>query len=54
MRFRLFKCVCNHRLRFGQSNCSYCFRDTPAYNRYWFWLLVLFAAALIAVVTTAL
>lgn len=32
---RLFKCKCNHALRYGTHTCSYCFRPTPIYNRWW-------------------
>ena len=32
---RIFRCSCNHRLRYGASSCSYCFRPTPIWNRWW-------------------
>ncbi len=36
MKLRIFRCRCNHPLRFGASNCSYCFVSTPIWNRWWF------------------
>lgn len=32
---RIFRCSCNHQLRYGVSSCSYCFRPTPIWNRWW-------------------
>jgi hypothetical protein len=42
---RFFTCVCNHKLRFRRSNCGYCFRPTPFWNRWWFLIVVLVAVA---------
>ncbi len=35
MEFRPFKCSCNYNLRYGTKTCSYCFRPTPIWNRWW-------------------
>lgn len=40
MDMRIIRCKCSHKLRFGTSTCSYCFRATPLRNRYWFWALL--------------
>lgn len=38
---RLFHCKhCNHHLRFGSSECGYCFRSTPLKNRKFTWALI--------------
>ena len=49
---RIFRCSCNHRLRYGASSCSYCFRPTPIWNRrlpYWLAALVIPLLGLIVV-----
>lgn len=48
LRLRIFRCACNHRLRFGTQTCSYRFRPTPIRNRWWFPLLLAGLAGLAA------
>lgn len=50
---RLFHCKCNHKLRFGKATCSYCFRPTPIYNRWWSPLLLVLIGAGVYVLLTA-
>ncbi|WP_305969959.1 MULTISPECIES: hypothetical protein [unclassified Mameliella] len=38
---RIFRCSCNHRLRYGVSTCRYCFNPTPIWNRWWLPLVLL-------------
>ncbi|WP_141194837.1 hypothetical protein [Maliponia aquimaris] len=41
LKLRVFRCVCNHKLRYGTHTCSYCFRPTRPWNRWWFLPVVL-------------
>ncbi|MGP6086716.1 hypothetical protein [Antarctobacter jejuensis] len=53
MSIRIFHCRCNHKLRFGTSTCSYCFRPTPIYNRWWLPPLAVALVALFVFVSVA-
>ena len=46
-KLRLFRCRCNHALRYGTSTCSYCFSPTPWRNRIWFPVLPVALVALV-------
>ena len=44
---RLHRCSCNYKVRFGKSQCSYCFRPTPLWNRFWPWLIAIVGVILV-------
>ncbi|MEC7763833.1 MAG: hypothetical protein VX874_18160 [Pseudomonadota bacterium] len=46
---RLFRCKCNHQLRYGASTCPYCFEGTPLRNRVWVPVLAVVFVGLLTV-----
>lgn len=47
--FRLVSCPeCGHKLRYGVSNCTLCWRPTPLLNR---WIFLLITAAPVALLS---